>query len=278
MPLLLALASGLAWGAADFLGGTSAKRRPLAAVLLGSQLAGAAFVGALVLLRGAGPPSRSALLVGLAGGLAGVIGLGALYRGLAVGKMGLVAPTAALSGAVPVAWGLLVRGERPGPLQLAGVAVAIAGIVSAARAPDPDGGRSTKGLGLAALAALAIGMLTVALDGAGREDPFWATLAVRAGALSALAVAFAVRRPALSLGGRDGLRIALTGVLDNGANLAFAMAADAGGLLALNGVLGSLYPVTTVVLARVLLRERMTGPQRAGVVAALAGVALIAAG
>lgn len=277
-PLVLALASGLAWGAADFLGGTSAKRRPLATVLLVSQLAGFAFVGALVLLRGDGPPSRESLLAGLAGGVAGVIGLGALYRGLAVGKMGLVAPTAALSGAVPVAWGLLVRGERPSSLQLAGVVVAIAGIVAAARAPDADGGRSTRGLGLAALAALAIGMLTVALDGAGRADPFWATLAVRTGALCALALVVAVRRPALSLGGRDGPRIALTGVLDNGANLAFAMAAGAGGLLALNGVLGSLYPVTTVVLARVLLGERMTAPQRAGVVAALAGVALIAAG
>jgi drug/metabolite transporter (DMT)-like permease len=276
-PLLLALTSGLAWGAADFLGGLSARRRPLLAVVLLSQLAGTAAVAALVLLRGTPPPATGVLLLAAAGGVSGAVGLAALYRGLAVGRMGLVAPTAALSGAIPVAWGL-VRGEDPAALQLLGIVVAIGGVVLAARAPDPAGERTTRGLGLAALAAVTIGLVSVVLDEAGRHDPLYATLGVRVGALSLLLVAVLVRRPSLRVGARDGGRIALTGLLDNGANLAFAMAARGGGLLALNAVLGSLYPVTTVLLARLLLRERLSGVQAAGVLAALLGVSLIAAG
>ncbi|GBC86308.1 hypothetical protein HRbin12_00295 [bacterium HR12] len=276
-PLLLALGSGLAWGAADFLGGITAKRRPILTVVLLSQLVGTAFIAGLVLLRGAPPPAPRTLLVALAGGTAGAIGLAALYRGLAVGRMGLVAPTAALSGAIPVAWGL-VRGERPSALQLAGILVAIGGIVLAARTPDPEGERTTAGLGLAAVAAVTIGLVGVALDEAGRTDPFYATLMVRVGALSLLVVAVLARRPTLRVGAVDGGRLALTGLLDNGANLAFAMAANRGGLLALNAVLGSLYPVTTALLARFLLQERLSRVQTAGVLAALVGVALIAGG
>ncbi len=277
LPLLLALGSGLAWGAADFLGGVTAKRRPILAVVLVSQLVGTAFIGSLVLLRGGPPPATHALVVALAGGVSGAIGLAALYRGLAVGRMGLVAPTAALSGAIPVAWGLL-RGERPSALQLAGIVVAIGGIVLAARTPDPEGVRTTSGLGLAALAAVTIGLVGVALDEAGRRDPFYATLMVRVGALSLLTVAVLVRRPSLRVGLGDGGRLALTGVLDNGANLLFAMAGHRGGILALNAVLGSLYPVTTVLLARFVLSERLSRAQTLGVLGALLGVGLIAGG
>lgn len=276
-PLLLALGSGLAWGGADFLGGLTAKRRSLLAVVLFSQLAGAAFIVAVVLLRGQAPPAPRTLLLALAGGSAGAIGLAALYRGLAVGRMGLVAPTAALSGTIPVAWGLL-RGERPGALQLAGAVIAIGGIVFAARTRDPEGRRATTGLGLAAIAAVALGLVGIALDEAGRHDPAWATLMVRTGSLFLLVLAVIVRRPSLAVGARDAGLLVLAGALDNAANLAFATAAEAGGLLALNAVLASLYPVTTALLARIFLRERLSGPQAAGVGAALTGVALIAFG
>lgn len=277
MPLLFALGSGLAWGGADFLGGLSAKRRPILTVVLVSQLAGAAFVGGLVLLRGQGPPGPRTLLVGATGGLAGAVGLAALYRGLAVGRMALVAPTAALSGTIPVAWGL-ARGDRPSPLQLVGVGLAIGGIMLAARTPDDHGERGTAGLGLAIVAAVALGLVIIALDEAGRRDPLWGTLAVRVGALSLLAAAALVRRPQLAVGIGDGGRLAVTGVLDNGANLMFAMAASRGGLLALNAVLGSLYPVTTALLARFVLGERLSAVQTVGVLIALGGVALIAGG
>jgi drug/metabolite transporter (DMT)-like permease len=101
---------------------------------------------------------------------------------------------------------------------------------------------------------------------------------VRVGALSMLGVVFVVRRPSLRMRGADAGRLGVVGLLDNGANLAFASAADAGGLLALTSVLGSLYPVATVVLARFVLHERLGRLQAVGVAAALAGVVLIAAG
>lgn|SRR3990170_1605179 len=276
-PLVLAFGSGMGWGTADFLGGVSARRLPLVTVSLVSQAAGFTFLALVVAIRGEGPAGTDALLIGLAGGLAGACGLSALYRALAIGRMSVVAPTAALSGTVPVAWGLL-RGERPSAVQLVGVGVAIAGIVLAARSPDHAGERNTTGLGLALVAAITLGAFLVLLDAAGRSDPMWGTLMVRTGAISVLGVAFLVTRPSLRMGGADAGRLGLLGMLDNGANLAFAYAADAGGLLALTSVLGSLYPVTTVLLARSVLHERLARLQAVGVVAALAGVVLIAGG
>jgi drug/metabolite transporter (DMT)-like permease len=277
LPLLLAFGSGMGWGTADFLGGLSARRLPLLTVSLVSQTAGLAFLVAVVAIRGEGPSDAHALLLGLTAGLIGAGGLSALYRALAIGRMSVVAPTAALSGTVPVAWGLL-RGERPSVLQLTGVVVAIAGIVLAARAPDRAGERDTRGLGLALVAAVTLGAFVILLDEAGRSDPFWGSLMVRVGAVAVLGVAFLVRRPSLRMRGADAGRMGVIGVLDNGANLAFASAADAGGLLALTSVLGSLYPVATVLLARFVLRERLAGLQTVGVAAALGGVVLIAAG
>jgi drug/metabolite transporter (DMT)-like permease len=277
LPLLLAFGSGMGWGTADFLGGLSARRLPLLTVSLVSQTAGLAFLVAVVAVRGEGPSDAHALLLGLTAGLIGAGGLSALYRALAIGRMSVVAPTAALSGTVPVAWGLL-RGERPSVLQLTGVVVAIAGIVLAARAPDRAGERDTRGLGLALIAAVTLGAFVILLDEAGRSDPFWGSLMVRVGAVAVLGVAFLVRRPSLRMRGADAGRMGVIGVLDNGANLAFASAADAGGLLALTSVLGSLYPVATVLLARFVLRERLAGWQTVGVAAALGGVVLIAAG
>jgi drug/metabolite transporter (DMT)-like permease len=278
LSLVLALGSGMAWGAADFLGGLSARRVPLVVVSLLSQAAGFLFILAIILIRGDGPRETAAFWYGLAGGAMGAIGLSALYRALAIGRMSVVAPTAALSGTIPVAWGL-TRGDRPEPIQLAGVAIAIAGVILAARMPEERGSRRrATGIGLALLAALTLGALVVFLDEVGRSDPLWGTLMVRVGALTLLLMAAAIRRPSIRAGGPAALRLAAVGILDNGANLAFALAAHAGGLLTLTSVLGSLYPVTTVLLARLVLHERLAPHQTIGVIAALAGVALIATG
>ena len=278
VPLLLAFWSGMSWGTADFLGGLWSRRLPLLVVSTLSQAAGLLFIGAIVLVRWQGPEEAAAIGFGLAGGAASAIGLSALYRGLAIGRMGVVAPTAALSGTVPVAWGLL-RGDRPGALQLVGVALAIAGVVLAARSADRVAGkRTTAGVGLALVAAVSLGTLVVLLDEAGRTDPLWGVLMVRVGALTLLSVAVLARRPRFDVSSGHAGRLGLVGVLDNGANLSFALAAEAGGLLTLTSVLGSLYPVATVVLARFVLHERLAPLQTAGVVAAMIGVALIAAG
>ena len=277
LPLTLAFGSGMAWGTADFLGGVSARRLPLVTVSLVSQAAGLVFVALVVAFQGGGPAESGAVTFGLAGGFVGALGLSALYRALAIGRMSLVAPTAALSGTIPVAWGLL-RGDRPGPVQLLGVVLAIAGIVLAARTPDHTGSRNTRGLGLALVAAVTLGAFVVFLDEAARSDPAWAALMVRTGAITVLGVVALVTRPSLAVGPTDATRLISLGVLDNAGNLAFAYAAYAGGMLALTSVLGSLYPVATVLLARFVLHERLARLQAVGVAAALAGVALIAAG
>ncbi len=277
LSLALAFGAGMGWGTADFLGGSSARRLPLLTVSLISQAAGLLLLVIVVAIHGAGPTGAKPLLVGVGGGLVGAAGLAALYRALAIGRMSLVAPTAALSGTVPVAWGLL-HGDRPEPIQLLGVALAIGGIVLAARTPDHSGTRDTRGIGLALLAALALGAFVVLLDEGARADPLWTALMVRVSAISALGLAALFVRPSFRVTGPETGRLGAIGLLDTGGNLAFAFAADTGGMLALTSVLGSLYPVATVLLARWVLRERLSRGQVTGVAAALTGVALIAAG
>jgi drug/metabolite transporter (DMT)-like permease len=274
--ILLALGAATSWGSADFLGGVSTKRLSILTVSGVSQLAGLLFAGVLVLITGTAMPDGHVVIYGLTAGLLATIGLAALYSGLAIGPMGVVAPLAAMSGLVPVAVGL-VRGERPEPIQLVGIALALAGVVLAARHHDPAGARVHKrALGLAVVAALCLGLLIVLLDEAGADDPAWAVLMVRVGALSLLAVAVTARRPSFSIDRGQLGTLAAVGVLDNGANLLFVLASQRG-LLSLIAVLASLYPVATVLLARVALHERLSRLQVVGVAAALVGVALIAA-
>lgn len=277
LAIVLALAASASWGSADFLGGISTKRLSILTVSAVSQFAGFVFTLTVVLVSQPGMPSAHVVVLGLIAGVLGTIGLAALYSGLALGPMGVVAPIAAMSGIVPVVVGL-VRGERPGAIQLVGVALAIVGVILAARHRDESGARiHTRAAVLAVIAALALGLLVVLLEAAGSDDPAWAVLLVRVGALSLLAFAVLARRPSFAMG-RDQLgTLVAVGVLDNGANLLFVLAAQRG-LLSLIAVLASLYPVATVLLARSVLHERMGRIQVVGVAMALFGVALIALG
>ncbi|HET9311824.1 MAG TPA: DMT family transporter [Actinomycetota bacterium] len=276
----LALASGLTWGTADFVGGLMSRRLPTAVVMVVSQGAGLILTSALVVGLGEPRPEARFLVAGALGGLAGAIGLASLYRGLAIGRMSIVAPVASLSGAVPVIVGFL-QGERPTTVQLVGMAVAGAGVLLAVRAPEPPGGaevRGTRGVGLALVAALFLGLFVTSLDVAGEASALWASLMVRVVSvplfvIAAVATARHARRPT----GRELGILAGVGALDNGANVLFALASREG-LLTLVSVLGSLYPVATVLLARWFLHEQLARWQVAGVVAAFLGVALIAAG
>ncbi|MEX1101210.1 MAG: EamA family transporter [Actinomycetota bacterium] len=294
LPLLLALGSGLAWGSADFVGGLMTKRLAPTTVLVVSQTAGLAFMVALVVALGEPMPETHFLAYGLIAGLAGAVGLAALYKGLAVGRMSIVAPIAALSGAVPVAAGFL-QGERPAGLQLAGMALAGAGVLLAARASEPDvatpGGagpavvadgavprKGVSGVAYGLTAALFLGLLVTFLDASGEGNPYWASFMVRCASVPLFAIAWFLRR---ERGRRPTVRelwvLAVVGLFDNGANVTFAIAASQG-LLAVVSVLGSLYPVSTVLLARFVLHERLAPLQTAGVASAFAGVALIALG
>jgi drug/metabolite transporter (DMT)-like permease len=274
---LLALTASLSWGLGDFLAGLRTRRLPVVTVLVVSQAAGLTTIALVVAVRGAGPPDARHLLYGSLAGVCGAVGLAALYRGLAVGPMSIVAPISATAAAVPVVFDL-VTGDRPSDAQAVGIALAVAGVVLASRAGAGEGRRaSAEGVGLALVAAVSFGLLLVLLGEASEGDPYWGTLAMRGTSFSLLVLAALVLRPSFALAERDLPVLLLIGVLDTAGNALFAVATTES-LLSVAAVLGQLYPVVTVLLARFVLGERMSRGQGAGVVGAFAGVALITAG
>lgn len=280
LPVALALCASLSWGLADFLGAVKSRAAGALVVLALSQVSGLAVVAAFTLVAGHALPDGLELAAAVAAGVAGTVGLGAFYRGMAVGAIGVVAPIAALAAGVPFAVGV-ASGERPSALQVGGIAIALAGVVLVSREPPPPGAerasRVAAGVGLAIVAALGFGGFFVFLDAASGDGVAGAVTVARA-CSTALAFAAALatrawRRP----GRRDLPAILLLGVFDMAANALFAVAAQEG-LVSVVSVLASLYPVVTIALAHLVLHERVAPSQRAGMVAALAGVALVTAG
>jgi drug/metabolite transporter (DMT)-like permease len=275
----LGLTSSLCWGVSDFIGGLSARRLPLLFVMVFSQAVGLAVVIGVVAVRGTGAPDLARLLPAIGGGLAGIAALTGFYRALAIGTMSVVAPIAATGVSVPVVVGI-ARGDRPAASQLVGIVVAIVGVVLASREHGPgieDRGASRASVALALLASAGFGCYFVGVQSSARADPMWALLASRAAGLTLLAVVVAVRGGiAVSRPGRL-WPLALMGVLDVSATGFYAVATRHG-LLSVVSVAASLYPLATVVLARVVLGERVRRVQEFGIAAALTGVVLMAAG
>jgi drug/metabolite transporter (DMT)-like permease len=275
--ILFALGSSLVWGCADYMGGIFSRRQPLAAVTIVSQTAG--FVGLLVWLGASGfHVDGRAFAFGLLAGLGGGSGLALFYAALAVGTMSIVSPVAACGALVP--FGLaLARGERPSALVLAGAVAALAGAVLASadehRAEDP--GRR-KGALLALGAAVALGFFIYFLGIGGRHGETLSTLVgARVGSLTLLATWAAVTRAPARLDRAALPGVVVLGLVDVTANGLFVLA-TAHGYLSIVSVLGSLYPIVTVLAAYALLGERIGALQQLGVALALAGVAVVAAG
>jgi drug/metabolite transporter (DMT)-like permease len=280
LAVALALSSSLSWGLADFLGGLQARRLTAFFVVAASQAAGLVAVAiAVACFAGAAPPVGDLVPAAL-GGAIGAVGLGAFYRGLSIGAMSIVAPIAATGVAVPVAVGLL-SGDAPGPLQVAGMALAICGVLLASReAPSAVAEAravSRRSVGLALVAAASFGLFYVGLDASASDEPLWAGLAARIGSLALLGPAVLLFRARVGPQVSALPLLGLIGVLDVGANVLFAFASRIG-LLSVVAVLGSLYPVITVLLARFVLHERVRTVQQTGVLVTLAGVVLLAAG
>jgi drug/metabolite transporter (DMT)-like permease len=248
-------------------------------VLVVSQAAGLAGLVVLVAARGEGPPPVGDLWPAAAAGAAGAAALGAFYHGLAIGTMSIVAPISATGAAIPVAVGL-AGGDRPSALQSAGVAVAVVGVVLASREIDESGARperARRSVALALVAAVGFGSFFVGMNRAADADVFWALLVARSTSVLLAGAAVAALRPAFAVPRGRLPALALVGALDVSANALYAWASTEG-LLSLVAVLGSLYPVVTVVLARAVLREQVRPIQDLGIVAALLGVGLIAGG
>jgi drug/metabolite transporter (DMT)-like permease len=250
-------------------------------VLAVSQAAGLVGIAA-VTIAAAGPlPGAAELAPAALGGVAGMVALAAFYRGLAIGTMSIVAPISATGAAVPVLVGV-ARGDRPGAPVAIGIALAVAGVVLAAREPAPEGSSAAsaarRSVLLALVAALGFGGFFVGMDASAADAGVsWALLAARLASFAALLGAAAATRPALPRDPRTLGLLASIGLMDLAANACFA-AATTEGLLSVVSVLASLYPVVTVLLARLVLGERVRRIQEAGIAAAVLGVALIASG
>jgi uncharacterized membrane protein len=263
------------WGTGDFGGGLLSRRTPLFGVVLASQLVGTVVALALALVRGESAPSPADIGWSVAGGLSGGIGISALYQGLAVGRMGIVAPiTGVIAALIPVAVGVVVEG-LPAPLVLIGIGLAFVAVLLVSRVSDDRDGPS--GVGLALLAGVAIGLLGVAIAQISDGHVF--------GPLTVLRATEAVLIGAIVVVGQRAWRpdrglwpaLAGVGIMDMAGNGAFILAVQAGSL-AVAAVLSSLYPVTTVVLATIFLHERVTRSHAVGIALAVAAIACIAAG
>jgi drug/metabolite transporter (DMT)-like permease len=269
-----ALASSIVWGSADFAGGLLTRRLPPFGVTLVSQAAGFVVLVAAVAVRG--EVGGRSLALGVLGGVGGGIGLAAFYRALSLGTMSIVSPIAACGAVVPVVISI-ATGERPAALALAGAIAALAGAVLASveerRGESPERARAVL---LAVAAAVALGVFVYFLGLGSREGDVLSTLfGARIGSLGALVVLAGALRAPVRVRRASLPAVAAVGLADVSANALFAVASSRG-LLALVAVLGSLYPVVTVILAHVLLGERLTRTQKTGIGIALAGVVAIA--
>jgi drug/metabolite transporter (DMT)-like permease len=281
LAIALALGSSLLWGLADFLGGLKSRTYPVAVVLAFSYGTGLVAMAVVIVALGAGPPGGEALAAGLCAGLFGIAGLMAFYRALAIGTMSIVAPIASTGVGLPVLVGL-ATGDKPGLVRSIGLLAAVAGVVLASREEDgatTDSKLQRQSILLAIVAGLGFGMYFVLAEISSRDDIGWALLLSRIGGtpfVVALAV-LTVRRGGRMVHGRDVAIVAGVGLLDLGANVLYNTSTTIGELSTV-AVASSLYPVTTVLLAASVLGERVRGVQRTGVLVALCGVALIAAG
>jgi drug/metabolite transporter (DMT)-like permease len=278
MEIVLGALVALAYGSGDFLGGVSAKRLSTVAVLLVSQSFGLAAAVLLVLALRDAPPAAHVFVLSAGAGVVGVVALGLLFRGLAVGRMSVVAPLSAIGGGVlPVVWGL-ARGERPSALALAGVVLALvaAAIVGRGAERDPTLAVSPRlELALGAGAGIGFGVVFILLAESASGSGMWPVFIARCVSVPVLAAAAVVVGRSPRMGRAEVAPVAGAGLCDVGAN-ALVVLAVRRGLLSLVAPVASLYPVTTVVLARVVLRERIGRQRLGGLAVGLAGLALIA--
>ncbi|WP_406836356.1 EamA family transporter [Streptomyces sp. AHU1] len=285
MTALFALATSLLWGLADFGGGLLTRRAPALTVVVVSQSIAAVVLGAIVLATGGWSAAGPQLWFAVAAGLVGPVALLSFYKALALGPMGVVSPLGSLAVAVPIGVGLFL-GERPGLVQIAGIAVAVAGVVLA-------GGPQLRG---APVQRQAILLTLVAAAGFGTV---FVLIAEASSSVTGLFLALFVQRvtnvvtggAALALSVRRGGRalpeggfpwaslpaLAFVGLADVAANGTYSVAAQHGPVT-VAAVLASLYPVVTALAARGVLKERLRAVQATGAALALAGTVLLATG
>ena len=280
----LALTSAALYGAADFLGGVASKSLSTTIVVAIAQASGLVVLLAAIGLLPPADPAGTDLAYGAAAGLAGTVGVGLLYRALAIGVMGVVAPiTAVCAVAIPVLFSV-VRGARPGLLVVAGILLALVAIVLVSQQPSGAALNLSVRRGLppgvphALVSGVAIGVFFVVLSHARPEAGLWPLVGARSAALPICVAASLVSGGSFRgvAKGTVGLASA-AGVVDMSANVLYLLASQMGSL-PVAVTLSSLYPASTVVLARIVLGERLHRVQVVGMACALVAVACIVLG
>ncbi|MUL81939.1 MULTISPECIES: DMT family transporter [unclassified Mycolicibacterium] len=278
MAVLFALLASACGGCADFLGGVASRRLPAVVVVAVSQSAGLAVAVGVVLVTQPGSEHPVDLMWAVGAGVCMVLGLVSFYSALAVGTMGVVAPISALGVLVPVLWGIALLGEAPSRLALGGAALGIAGVVLAS-GPELSGQVAGRSIVLAVIAGAGFGSATVFIAEAAPGGVAWTVLILKLTVVVLTVPALLHHRHAFAEVPRLWLALVTLaiGAIDVSGILLLAYAMTLG-LVSLVGVVASLYPIVTVLLAFWVLRERMQRVQQIGAVVAFAGVALLALG
>lgn len=280
MAVLLALTAAASWGASDFLGGLAGRRTErdiTLSIAFLSQLLGLVGLTVLALLVGGDALTRRDIGLSVGAGLGGAVGVALLYRGLAIGRMGVVAPVTGAGAAIlPVIVGVALGGS-PGAVAWLGVAAALGAIVLVSREPRGAERRGHEGLLEAVGAGVGFGVIFILLDQVGDGTGLLPLIPMKLSATGLLLTVGVLSRrrivpPRVAVG-----PVLAVGVLDNLANVAYLMATRHG-LLAIVAVVSSLYPVGTVLLARGVLHEHLHASQLGGLALAGLGVGLIAVG
>lgn len=276
---LLAFGAALGWGTTDFLGGLRSRSQGLLAVLAVTQSTALVLLGGAVIALGGTAPEGRFLLFAAVAGLAEGLGVAALYRGLAVGTMSVVAPVASVAPAVPLVAGLVI-GEVPTPLQFAGLVVAIVGVLLTScqeRLPRQAERKLASSVLYGLVSAVGFGVFFVTLDAASDASIPWALFVARLSAVAAIGVVMIIGRRRVTTGRAELPLLLAIGVMVAASDAMYATATTLG-LLGIVAVIGALHTVVTIALAHVFLRERLARWQRAGIAACIAGVLVITGG
>jgi len=268
------ISSAVSWGAGDFSGGLASRRCSEFTVVLFSQLIGAVFLIGMTLIANENMPANRDFVFGALGGIGGSLGLLALYRAFAMGRMGVVAPVSAVVTAIiPVIFAFFIQG-LPKPLQLLGFVLALLAVWLISHG-NGDAGITRNELGLPVMAGIGFGIYFIFLGMAAKDSITWPLLSARGASLGIYLALFLFHKKTPPSKSQLPL-IALAGILDMGGNALFAMAAHLG-RLDTSVILSSLYPAVTVMLAWVILKERLLPLQWAGVATAMVALVFIAA-
>lgn len=271
----LALASAACYGAADFLGGLASRRAQTLAIVVVSQLAGLVLLGLMLPFVPEATPVASDYLWGVASGVTGGAGVALLYHALAVGAMAIVAPITAVCAVTIPVLAAVALGERPERLALVGIVLAVVAIGLVSRSRDQGSAeRPGRSLSLAFLSGIAIGLFFLCLARTSSDSGLWPLIMARLTSVPFFGVVAVAAGRSLRMPMRVGVTAVLGGGLDMLANLLYLIATHSGPL-SLVVTLASLYPASTVLLARFTLGERLTSAQTLGVVCAMAAILLI---